>query len=123
MPGEEGGVEEASEAAPSSVAAAPAGATGAAVGEEPAKVDVDDAQPTVSLQIRLGDGTRMVSRFNTTHTVGDVYDFVTRASPSSQGRGWTLMTTFPSKPLNERSAALGDTPELKKGGTVIQKWS
>lgn len=86
-------------------------------------VHVDSSQPTLSLQIRLGDGTRLVARFNTTHTIGDVYSFVNASSPSSQGRNWVLMTTFPSKELSNRSAVLGDLGELKKGGTVIQKWS
>ncbi len=82
---------------------------------------IDDAQPTVSIQIRLGDGTRLVSRFNTTHTIGDVYDFVFKSS-AAQGRGFALMTTFPSTELTDRSKALGDMSEFKRGGTVVQKW-
>jgi UBX domain-containing protein 1 len=78
--------------------------------------------PTLTLQVRLGDGTRLSSRFNTTHTIGDVYDFVTRASPASQGRVWALMTTFPSKELTDKDQALGDIPEFKRGGVVVQKW-
>ena len=84
---------------------------------------IDDTQPTISLQIRLGDGTRLVARFNTLHTIGDVYSFVNSSSTGSQGRSWILMTTFPSKELSDKSAALGNTPELKRGGTVIQKWT
>ncbi|KAL8909037.1 MAG: hypothetical protein Q9207_000488 [Kuettlingeria erythrocarpa] len=82
---------------------------------------IDDAQPTVCLQIRLGDGTRLVSRFNTTHTIGDVYDFVLKSS-AAQGREFALMTTFPSMELTDRSKALGDMSEFKRGGTVVQKW-
>jgi len=74
------------------------------------------------LQIRLGDGTRLQSRFNTTHTVGDVYDFVARASPSSQAREYALMTTFPSKELTDKAQVLGDMSEFKRGGVVVQKW-
>ena len=87
-----------------------------------ATVDVDASQPTVSLQIRLGDGSRLASRFNTTHTVGDVYSFVYRASPASAARPWVLMTTFPSKELRDRRVALGDMAEFKRGGVVVQKW-
>ncbi|KAL9622502.1 MAG: hypothetical protein Q9160_003178 [Pyrenula sp. 1 TL-2023] len=82
-------------------------------------VDLDQSQPTVSLQIRLADGTRLSSRFNTTHTVGDVYGFVTASSP--QSRSWVLMTTFPSKELTDKSQVLGDLAEFKRGGVVIQK--
>ncbi|KAH8731962.1 hypothetical protein GQ44DRAFT_755320 [Phaeosphaeriaceae sp. PMI808] len=86
------------------------------------QVTVDDSVPTVTLQIRLGDGTRLQSRFNTTHTVGHVYDFVARASPASQERDYALMTTFPSKELTDKAQVLGDMAEFKRGGVVVQKW-
>lgn len=89
---------------------------------EPPKPEVDESQPIVTLQIRLGDGTRLTSRFNTSHTIGDVYDFVAAASPASQARPWVLMTTFPSKELTDKSAVLGDLPDFKRGGVVVQKW-
>ncbi|KAI9768408.1 MAG: hypothetical protein M1835_006875 [Candelina submexicana] len=88
----------------------------------PATVDVNDSQPTVSLQVRLGDGTRLVSRFNTTHTIGDVYAFVNSSHPTSSTRPWVLMTTFPSKELDDKDVVLGDLPDLKRGGVVVQKW-
>lgn len=86
-------------------------------------VNIDDSQPITTLQIRLGDGTRLTSRFNTSHTIGDVYAFVTASSPSSQNRGFQLMTTFPSKPLEDKSQKLEDLAELKRGGVVVQKWT
>lgn len=86
-------------------------------------VDVDTSAPTITLQIRLGDGTRLQSRFNTTHTIGDVYDFVTRSSPASQERSYALMTTFPSKELTDKAQVLGDMAEFKRGGVVVQKWT
>ncbi|KAI9822434.1 MAG: hypothetical protein M1827_000153 [Pycnora praestabilis] len=88
----------------------------------PAIVDVNDSEPTLSLQIRLGDGTRLVSRFNTTHTIGDVYSFVNASSPVSTTRAWVLMTTFPSKELSDKAVVLGDLSEFKRGGVVLQKW-
>lgn len=84
---------------------------------------IDDSKPTVTLQIRLGDGTRLTSRFNTTHTIGDVYDFVAAASPDSQARSWVLMTTFPSTELSDKSAVLGELKEYQRGGVVVQKWT
>ena len=85
-------------------------------------VDVNESEPTVSLQIRLGDGTRLVSRFNTTHTIGDVYNFVNASSPIGRNRPWALMTTFPSKELTDKNQILGDLAEFKRGGVVVQKW-
>ncbi|CAK40410.1 hypothetical protein CBS115989_1567 [Aspergillus niger] len=103
-------------------APAPAAAPTPSQSTEPAKPDVDESQPIVTLQIRLGDGSRLTSRFNTTHTIGDVYQFVSAASPSSQSRPWVLMTTFPSKDLSDKSVVLGDMAEFKRGGVVVQKW-
>ncbi|KAJ5146477.1 uncharacterized protein N7515_001041 [Penicillium bovifimosum] len=89
---------------------------------EPPKATVDESQPTVTLQIRLGDGTRLTSRFNTSATIGEVYAFVAAATSNSGDRAWVLMTTFPSKELADREVVLGDMPEFKRGGVVVQKW-
>jgi UBX domain-containing protein 1 len=85
-------------------------------------VPVDESQPTLTLQIRLGDGTRLQSRFNASHTIGDVYDFVDAASPASRQREYALMTTFPSTELQNKAEVLGDKAEFKRGGVVVQKW-
>lgn len=102
--------------------APPPSAAPALAASAPAGPDVDASQPTLSLQIRLGDGTRLPARFNTTHTIGDVYDFVTAANAESRTRSWALMTTFPSKELTDKSQVLGDLAEFKRGGVVVQKW-
>lgn len=104
-------------------APAPAAAPASAATTPAAALDVNESQPTLSLQIRLGDGTRLPARFNTTHTIGDVYSFVTASNSQSQSRSWVLMTTFPSKELSDKSQVLGDLSEFKRGGVVVQKWS
>lgn len=102
-------------------AVSPVPATGQPV-FEPNTPEVDESQPTVTLQVRLGDGTRLTARFNTSHTIGDVYQFVAAASPISQTRPWALMTTFPSKELTDKAAVLSDLAEFRRGGVVVQKW-
>lgn len=104
---------------PSSSAASARTATG---DSSAAGVSLDDSQPSVSIQIRLGDGTRLISRFNPSHTINDIYDFVNASNASSAGRAYVLMTTFPSNELSERATTIGDTEELKKGGAIVQKW-
>jgi UBX domain-containing protein 1 len=108
-------------AAPAAPAAAAPATTATETGPE--KPSVDESQPTVTLQIRLGDGSRLTARFNTGHTIGDVYDFVMRANPANRTRPWVLMTTFPSTELKDKGAALGDLQEFKRGGVVVQKWT
>lgn len=109
-------------AAPAAVPTAPSASSSATTQPAAAAVDVDETAPTLSLQIRLGDGTRLVSRFNTTHTVGDVYAFVNASSAASRSRRWALMTTFPSKELGEKGVRLGDIGGFGRGGVVVQKW-
>ena len=84
--------------------------------------DIDSSQPTLSLRIQLANGTRLSARFNTNHTIGDVYDFIERAFPGSNERPWVLATTFPNKDHTDKSAVLGELSEFKKGGTAVQKW-
>lgn len=83
---------------------------------------VDESLPVITLQIRLADGTRLPSRFNTTQTIGDVYAFVARAHSGSSQRNYSLATTFPTKELTDKAQVLGDMPEFKRGGVVVQKW-
>jgi UBX domain-containing protein 1 len=111
-------------AAASSVAPPPATSSSVATASTPIiapTVTVDESQPTLQLQIRLGDGRRLQSRFNTSHTIGDVYSFVDISSPGNT-REYSLMTTFPNKDHDNKSAVLGELAELKRGGLMVQKW-
>ncbi|KAK8854991.1 UBX domain-containing protein 1 [Apiospora arundinis] len=114
--------------AASAASAAPAAATGSslATSSTPASsgtVPVDDSQPTIMIRIQMPDGTRLPARFNTTHTVNDVYEFIVRSSPALQSGGWVLATTFPNKDHTDKSLVLGEMAEFKKGGTAMVKRS
>lgn len=62
---------------------------------------VDDSLPITSLQLRLADGTRMVSRFNHHHTIRDIRGFIDASRPSG-ARNYQLQTMgFPPKQLAE----------------------
>ncbi|KAL9093687.1 MAG: hypothetical protein Q9159_000216 [Coniocarpon cinnabarinum] len=98
------------------------GSTSAAA-DASAKPQIDESQPTVRLQIRLADGTRLPAQFNTSATIGDVRAFVERAHSGSVGRAYVLATTFPTKDLTDETAVIGEMAELKRGGNVVQKWA
>lgn len=98
-------------------------ASGSGAGPAAPEMRIDEAQPTLNLRIQLADGTRLPARFNTAHTIGDLYDFINRASSSSQTRSWVLSTTFPNKDHTDKSQVLGEMPEFKRGGTAVQKWT
>ncbi|PBP23625.1 SEP-domain-containing protein [Diplocarpon rosae] len=87
----------------------------------PAEPQIDASQPTLALRVQLASGTRLSARFNTTSTIGDVYDFVDHAAPAGD-RPWVLATTFPNKNHTDKSLILGEMAEFKRGGTAVQKW-
>ncbi|KAL5573426.1 hypothetical protein UlMin_023023 [Ulmus minor] len=62
---------------------------------------VDQSSPSTSLQLRLADGTRMVSRFNNHHTIRDIRSFIDASRPGGP-RSYQLQTMgFPPKPLTD----------------------
>ncbi|XP_039446848.1 NSFL1 cofactor p47-like [Culex pipiens pallens] len=73
-----------------------------------AELAVDDAQPTTTLQIRLADGSRLTARFNQTHTVENVRQYVARSRPQYAAQSFALLTTFPSKELTDGAQSLKD---------------
>ncbi|KAH7318260.1 putative Cdc48-dependent protein degradation adaptor protein [Stachybotrys elegans] len=109
------------EAAPASTPAAAPSAT--TTPQASAGPTVDASQPTITIRIQLPDGTRLPARFNTTHTLADVYGFVRGASPETGTRSWVLATTFPNKEHTDQELVLGEMPEFKKGGTAVVKWT
>ncbi|CCG84146.1 protein of unknown function [Taphrina deformans PYCC 5710] len=109
-----------SETPPTSAPTQSAAASNPKAEEEKPKMDVDESKPTTSLQIRLAAGGRLVSSFNTSHTLADVYDFLERAAPSS-GRAFQLLTPFPRKEYPRDGTTLEEAGLLK--GVLQQKFT
>lgn len=66
---------------------------------------VDESAPLTTIQIRLHDGTRLTQRFNLTHTVGTIRQFVATATP---GVEFELWTAFPRKALSDHAQSIAD---------------
>jgi UBX domain-containing protein 1 len=98
-------------AAASASAAASAPAVGA--------WEVDEAAPVTSIQLRLADGSRVVARFNTSHTVAHIRDFIERVRPGSGARGTLQVGGMPPRTLTDASATLAEAGLLN--AVVIQK--
>ncbi|KAK4354116.1 hypothetical protein RND71_026310 [Anisodus tanguticus] len=80
---------------------------------------VDEMQPSTSIQVRLADGTGMVSRFNLQHSIRDIQGFIDASRPGGP-RSYKLQTVaFPPKEL----ADLDQTIEQAglANSVVIQK--
>ena len=90
----------------------------AAPPKEP-RVPLDPSQPTTTVQIRLADGTRLVVKFNHSHTVNDIRNFVNLSRPSMSAANYVLMTTFPNRELTDLGQSLADANLLN--AVIIQR--
>eukprot|EP00069_Balaena_mysticetus_P019166 bmy_11882T0 len=81
-----------------------------------AVVLIDDSVPTTKIQIRLADGSRLMQRFNSTHRILDVRDFIVQSRPEFATLDFILVTSFPNKELTDESLTLQEADILN---TVI----
>jgi len=102
------------------------------------RFEVDQTKPTTSVQVRLADGTRyvyllfemntslltccsrLVSRMNLTHTVGDIRSFINASRPENMTRAYTIGTTFPNRTLDDDSATI-ESAGLANS-VIVQRW-
>ncbi|XP_020894352.1 NSFL1 cofactor p47 [Exaiptasia diaphana] len=92
---------------------------GASSSSDVATVNFDQSKPSTSIQIRLADGTRLVSKFNHDQTVGDVRAFITAARPQMAGTSFVLMTTFPNKELMSNQQTIQEANLLN--AVIVQR--
>ncbi|KAN0078316.1 hypothetical protein V8E55_010373 [Tylopilus felleus] len=102
----------------------PAGQSVPSSGGERANVttlfEVDQTQPTTTVQIRFADGTRMPCRMNLTHTVGDMRNFINASRPENLTRVYTIGTTFPNRTLEDNSQTIQSAGVANS--VVVQRW-
>lgn len=60
---------------------------------------VDQTQSCTSIQLRLADGTRMVSRFNNYHTIRDIRGFIDASRPGGPSSYQLQTMGFPPQQL------------------------
>jgi UBX domain-containing protein 1 len=101
-------------------APAPVAATPSTIDSKPQPTpEINPSLPQTTIQLRLVDGTRLVTQFNLVSTMEDVYTFVASARPIGT-REFVLQTIFPTRVL-ERSGKTIEEEGLK-GGTVVMRW-
>ncbi|KAG1748099.1 hypothetical protein EDB19DRAFT_1684250 [Suillus lakei] len=84
------------------------------------RFEVDQTQPTTSVQIRLADGTRMPCRMNLTHTVGDLRSFINASRPENLSRPYTIGTTFPNRTLEDDTQTIEGARLVNS--VIVQRW-
>ncbi|KAF9130267.1 hypothetical protein BGW39_003277 [Mortierella sp. 14UC] len=95
------------------------GAASSAAPPPPRSLQIDETQPITSIQIRLADGTRMVARFNHTHTINDIRGFINASRAGEASRPYVLQTSFPKKDLDDVSQTIKDAGLLN--AVVLQR--
>lgn len=68
-----------------------------------AALNVNQNDPSTMISVRLADGSRLSARFNLSHTVQDIRQYIETARPEYSGRSFMLLTTFPNKELSNPS--------------------
>ncbi|CAL0334586.1 unnamed protein product [Lupinus luteus] len=81
---------------------------------------VDQSLPSTSIQIRLADGTRLISHFNLNHTVSDIRGFVDASRPGAQRNYQLQMMSFPPKVLTDHTQTIEQAGLANS--VVIQKF-
>lgn len=83
--------------------------------------EVDSSKPVTTIQVRLGDGSRVRAQFNQeTHTVADIRRWINASNPGMASRPYVLMTAFPNKELTDETITIKDADLM--GSVVTQKW-
>ena len=106
-------------ASDSTAAGAPSASDSAAAVASVAEWSVDDTQPTTSIQIRLRDGSRLVGKFNTSHTVAHIRAFIASSRPDDSTAYALQLSGFPPKALDDNAATIAAAGLA--GAVVIQR--
>jgi len=80
-------------------------------------IPIDENQPTTSIQIRCSDGSRLVGKFNHTHTVKDIRQFIDGSKPSKAP--YYLCYSFPQKQITDESQTI--TAAGLVNSAIVQK--
>uniref|UniRef100_A0A4W3JX63 UBX domain-containing protein 2B n=1 Tax=Callorhinchus milii TaxID=7868 RepID=A0A4W3JX63_CALMI len=82
-------------------------------------MSIDDSVPTTNIQIRLADGSRVVQKFNQSHRIHDIRQFIVQHYPVFAASSFLLMTTFPNKELTDEDQTLQEAKLLN--AVIVQR--
>jgi len=86
------------------------------------QINLSEHEPSTNLQFRLADGTRLVARFNHTHRVGDLHNFINTARPQYRSTNY-ILTLFPNRDLTDMEVTIKDANILNAALTQKMKSS
>eukprot|EP00164_Ancoracysta_twista_P004962 GFYU01006749.1.p1 GENE.GFYU01006749.1~~GFYU01006749.1.p1 ORF type:complete len:413 (-),score=89.87 GFYU01006749.1:96-1334(-) len=90
--------------------------TGLLWGQQEKTFTVDESQPTMTIRIRLADGTQVSQKFNLTHTIEDVHTFCALRCPPHPDSVQRVMGGYPLRPLTDMEKTV---EEMKLSGMSL----
>ncbi|XP_053565611.1 UBX domain-containing protein 2A isoform X2 [Bombina bombina] len=82
-------------------------------------VALDELEPITNIKIWLADGERIVQKFNTSHRVSDLRDFIKKIPGKSVNIPFTLATFFPLRELLDETITLQEAQ--LQNSVLVQK--
>jgi len=75
-------------------------------GIEPHEIVLDNSQKTTSIRVTLHDGSKLIVKLNTTHTIRDLYCHIMAKKPGN--RDFQLRLTFPVQTLTNLDRTIAE---------------
>ncbi|KFP24176.1 UBX domain-containing protein 2A, partial [Colius striatus] len=84
-------------------------------------VPLNDLEPITKIQIWLADGERIIQKFNVSHRISHVRDFITKYQGSERSLPFTLTTSLPVRELQDETLTLEEAK--LQNAVVVQRLS
>ncbi|XP_065586726.1 UBX domain-containing protein 2A isoform X2 [Cyrtonyx montezumae] len=82
-------------------------------------VPLNDLEPITNIQIWLADGERIIQKFNVSHRISHVRDFITKYQGSEGGVPFMLTTSLPFQELQDETLTLQEAK--LQNAVVVQR--
>ncbi|NXC17823.1 UBX2A protein, partial [Corythaeola cristata] len=82
-------------------------------------VPLNDLEPITNVQIWLADGERIIQKFNVSHRISHVRDFITKYQGSEGSVPFTLTTSLPFRELRDETLTLEEAK--LQNAVVVQR--
>ncbi|NXU66618.1 UBX2A protein, partial [Horornis vulcanius] len=82
-------------------------------------VPLNDLEPITNIQIWLADGERIIQKFNVSHRISHVRDFITKYQGSEGSVPFTLTTSLPFRELQDETLTLEEAK--LQNAVVVQR--
>ncbi|TMS37524.1 hypothetical protein L596_004437 [Steinernema carpocapsae] len=86
--------------------------------EAEANIRLNESEPVTRIMIRFPDNERIATRFNHTHRVEDIRNFIVTANPNYAYRPFQFTGGFPIKPIEDEKSTLKEAGLINAMVTV-----